>query len=145
MRADLQRPGVIAALQEAAQRKGMKDVAAEMDMAPSSLYACLNPYGDRSSSKCGLELAIAIMQYTGDKSALAIMAGELGCSIVDRREPDKPTTAEEGLQDVSAVSRFEQAVQEHASLAEVNRLAMEAYSEIGQTLALYAQQQQVRK
>ena len=140
MRADLQRPDVIAALQAAAQKVGMKQVAAEMDMAPSSLYSCLNPYGDRSSSKCGLELAIAIMRYTGDKSALAIMAGELGCNIVEHREPDKRTTAEEGLEDVSAISRFEQAVQEKASLAEVQRLAMEAYSEIGQTLALYARQ-----
>ena len=140
MRDDLQRPDVIAALQSAAQKVGMKQVAAEMDMAPSSLYSCLNPYGDRASSKCGLELAIALMKYTGDKSALAIMAGELGCNIVEHREPDKHTTAEEGLEDVSAISRFEQAVQEHASLAEVQRLAMEAYSEIGQTLALYARQ-----
>ena len=145
MRADLQKPALIEAIQRAAQRKGIKDVAGELDLAPSSLYAMLNPYGDRTVCKLGIENALAIMQYTGDKSPLAIMAGELGCSIVERREPDKPTTAEEGLQDVSAVSRFEQAVQEHASLAEVNRLAMEAYSEIGQTVALYAQQQQVRQ
>jgi len=142
MRPDLLRPDIIAALQTAAQRKGVKDVAAEMDMAPSSLYAACNPYGDRSVSKMGLELALAIMRYTGDKTPLALMAGELGCSLVDRREPDKPTTAEEGLQDVSALSRLEMAVQENASFSEVHRLAMEAHSEIEQTLLLYFRKKQ---
>lgn len=137
MRDDLQKPSVIAALQAAAQRRGMKEVAAEMDMAPSSLYSALNPYGDRSSSKCGLELALAIMRYTGDKTALALMAGELDCSLIERREPDKPTTAEEGLQDVSAVSRMEMAIQNKESFDVVHRLAMDAHSEIEQTLSLY--------
>lgn len=137
MRDDLQRPDVIAALQSAAQKKGIKDVAAEMDMAPSSLYSALNPYGDRSSSKCGLELAIAIMRYTGDKSALAIMAGELGCSVIERREPDKPTVAEESVQDFAAVSALAQAMQEKRSAAVIHRLAMEAHSELEQTVSRY--------
>jgi hypothetical protein len=137
MRDDLQRPEVIAALQSAAQKKGIKDVAAEMDMAPSSLYSCLNPYGDRSSSKCGLELAIALMKYTGDKSALAIMAGELGCSVIERKEPDKPTVAEESVQDFAAVSALAQAMQEKRSAAVIHRLAMEAHSELEQTVSRY--------
>ena len=137
MRADLQRPRLIEALQRAAQRKGIKDVAAELDMAPSSLYASLNPYGDRATMKMGLEAALAIMQYTGDKTALSIMAGELGCGLVERREPDKGTVAEESLQDFDAVNRLAQALQEKASPAEVHRLAMEAHSELEQTVALY--------
>lgn len=137
MRCDLQRPAVIAALQTAAQRKGIKDVAAEMDMAPSSLYAALNPYGDRSVSKCGLELALAIMVYTGDRTALSVMAGELGCSLVERREPDKATVAEESLEDFSAVTRLAMAMQGKASPAEIHRLAMDAHSEIEQTVNLY--------
>ena len=137
MRDDLQRPAIIAALQAAAQKKGMKDVAAEMDMAPSSLYSCLNPYGDRSSSKCGLELAIAIMRYTGDKSALAIMAGELGCSIVERREPDKPTIAEEAMQDHAAVTELYKAMAQNRGAAVVHRLAMDAHSELEQTVSRY--------
>lgn len=137
MRDDLQRPEVISALQAAAQKKGIKIVAAEMDLAPSSLYSCLNPYGDRSSSKCGLELALAIMAFTGDKTPLAIMAGELGCSIIERREPDKPTVAEESIQDFSAVARLSQALQENCSAAEAHRLAMDAHSEIEQTMTRY--------
>ncbi len=137
MRNELLRPDVIAALQSAAQKKGIKEVAAEMDMAPSSLYNALNPYGDRSSSKCGLELAIAIMRYTGDKSALAIMAGELGCSVIERREPDKPTVAEESVQDFVAVSALAQAMQEKRSAGTIHQLAMSAHSEIEQTVSRY--------
>ncbi len=137
MRPDLLRPDVIQALQSAAQAKGMKVVAAEMDMAPSSLYAALNPYGDRSVSKCGLELALGIMAYTGDKTALAIMAGELGCTLAERREPDKPTVAQESLQDFAAVNRLAQAMEQGASEAEVHRLLAEAQTELGQTVSLY--------
>ena len=137
MRDDLQRPDVIQALQSAAQKVGMKVLAAEMDMAPSSLYACLNPYGDRSVSKCGLELAIAIMRYTGDKSALAIIADELGCSIIERRAPDKKTVADESLQDYAAVCALSQAIQQKKSLAEVNKLEMAAHSELTQTVSRY--------
>ena len=89
----------------------------------------------------GIENALAIMQYTGDKTALAIMAGELGCSVVERREPDRGTVAEESIDDFSAVSRLAQAMQEHASAAEVHRLAMEAHSELEQTVGLYLRQQ----
>lgn len=141
MRADLQRPKLIEALQRAAQKKGMKDVAGELDLSPSTLYAMLNPYGDRSVSKMGIENALAIMEYTGDKTALSIMAGELGCSLVERRNPDRDTVAEESVDDFEAVSRLASALQEHASAAEVHRLAMEAHSELEQTVALYLGQQ----
>ena len=137
MRDDLQRPDVIAALQSAAQKRGMKIVAAEMDMAPSSLYSALNPYGDRSSSKCGLELAIAIMRFTGDKSALAIMAGELGCSVIEHGEPDKSTVAEESLQDFAAVNELAMAMQRGQRGGVIHQLAMRAHSEIDQTVSLY--------
>ena len=145
MRNGLLRPEVIAALQTAAQKRGMKDVAAEMDLAPSSLYAALNPYGDRSVSKCGLELAMAIMEYTGDRTALSVMAGELGCSLVERREPDKPTVAQESLQDFAAINRLAQALEHEASEAEVYRLLTEAQSELGQTVQLYLQKRQKKE
>ena len=137
MRADLLAPEVIAALQEAAQRKGMKDVAAEMDMAPSSLYAACNPYGDRSISKMGIELAIAIMRYTGDKKALAIMADALGCSILERGKPDKKTVAEESLQDFAAVNELAIAMQKGQRGGVIHQLAMKAHSEIDQSVTLY--------
>lgn len=137
MRDDLQRPAIIAALQEAAQRRGMKDVAAEMDLAPSSLYAACNPYGDRAVRTMPLELALGIMKYTGDKTALALLAGELGCSVVERSAPDKPTVAEESLQDFSAVSALSQAMQEKMPSVVVNRLAMAAVRELGQSVSLY--------
>ena len=137
MRADLQKPDVIAALQAAAQKKGMKDVASEMDMSPSSLYAACNPYGDRSISKMGIELAIALMKYTGDKTALSIMAGELGCSVIERRDPDKQTVAEESVEDFAAVSALAKAMQEHRNAAVIHRLAMDAHSELEQTVSRY--------
>ena len=137
MRVDLQTPDVIAALQAAAQRKGMKDVASEMDMSPSSLYAACNPYGDRSVSKMGIELAIAIMRYTGDKTALAIMAGELGCSIVEHGKPDKQTVAEESLEDFAAVNELAMAMQRGQRGGTIHQLAMKAHSEIDQSVSLY--------
>jgi hypothetical protein len=84
-----------------------------------------------------LELAIAIMRYTSDKTALAVMAGELGCSIVERREPDKPTVAEESVQDFAAVSELAQAMQQKRGAAVIHRLAMEAHSELEQTVSRY--------
>ncbi len=137
MRPELQCPQVIEAIQRAAQKRGIKEIAAEMDLAPSSLYSMLNPWGDRASSKLGLEAAIWLMRYTGDKSALALIAGELGCSVIERREPDKPTVAEESVQDFAAVSALSQAMQSGRGAAEIHRLAMEAHSEIEQTVALY--------
>ena len=137
MRDDFTRPTVIAALQGAVQKHGIKDVAAEMGMAPKTLYHVLNPWGERSEHQMGLELALAIMRYTGDKSALAIMAGELGCSLVERREPDKQTVAEESLQDFHAVNELAQAMQRHKGAATIHTLAMEAHSEIEQTVKLY--------
>ena len=77
------------------------------------------------------------MAYTGDKTALAIMAGELGCTVTERREPDKPTVAQESLQDFAAVNRLAQAMEQGASEAEVHRLLAEAQTELGQTVSLY--------
>ena len=137
MRPEFLRPDVIAALQEAAQRYGMKLLAADMDMAPSSLYAACNPYGDRAVSKMGLELALAIMRFTGDKTALAIMAGELGCSVTDHKMPDKVTPAEESLQDFNAVNELALAIQQQRPRSTIHQLAMRAHSEIDQTVSLY--------
>lgn len=137
MRTDLQCPAVIEAIQRAAQKRGIKEVAAEMDLSPSSLYAMLNPWGDRASSKLGLEAAIFLMRYTGDKTPLALIAGELGCSVIERKAPDKPTVAEESVQDFAAVSALAEAMQRHYGAAVIHRLAMDAHSEIEQTVALY--------
>ena len=137
MRPDFLRPAVIAALQEAAQKAGMKALAADLDMAPSSLYAACNPYGDRATAKMGLELAMAIMALTGDRRALAIMAGDLGCSVTERGIPDKRTTAEESLQDFNAVNELALAIQQQRSRSYVHQLAMKAHSEIDQTVSRY--------
>ena len=139
MKADLQRPNVIEALQKAAQRHGMKDIAAEMDMTLTNLYAVLNPYGDRNVAKMGLELALGIMRYTGDKTALALMARELGCSLIEMREPDQPTLAEEILQDYHALCSLAQAMRDKQGPKLIHELTYEVHSEIEQTVGKYLQ------
>ena len=69
---------IIEAVQKAARLYpgGIRGMASEMDMAPSSLGNILNPYADRSVVKLGLEQALFIMKTSEDISALRIMASE---------------------------------------------------------------------
>ena len=88
----LQHPALIEALQKAAQEYGVSRLAAEMDKRPSTLYNALNPWGDRSTIKLGLEDALFIMVQTGDMTALQIMAREMGCVLVEMKaEPNRDT------------------------------------------------------
>jgi hypothetical protein len=145
MRSDLLRPKIIEALQRAVQRKGINEVALELELGRSSLYNSLNPYGDRSVSQMGLERAIAIMRFTGDKTALALIAGELGCDIIERREPNKPTVPQETLQDFNALNALSQAMERDAGAEEVHRLTMGVHSEIEQTVSLYLRNREERR
>ena len=64
---------VIEAVQTAVKKYpgGVRAMAAEMDMAPSSLGNVLNPYADRTSVKLGLEQAAFIMHQTGGSRIFA--------------------------------------------------------------------------
>ena len=67
-------------LQQAASRHGVKELACELNKAPSSLYAELNPYD--TQGKLGLCDAAGIMSLTGDHTALEMLAGMLGYRLV---------------------------------------------------------------
>ena len=89
---------VIEAVQTAVKKYpgGVRAMAAEMDMAPSSLGNVLNPYADRTSVKLGLEQAAFIMHQTGDVSALQLLAADLGFSLLPMcAEPDKGVEGEQ--------------------------------------------------
>ena len=131
----LQHPALIEALQKAAQAYGVSRLAAEMDKRPSTLYNALNPWGDRSTIKLGLEDALYIMVQTGDKTALQIMAREMGCVCVDiNAEPDQATLEGEIVDDFQAVSALATAMRSGASVREVEAAAGAAHREIEETV-----------
>ena len=91
---------VIEAVQTAVKKYpgGVRAMAAEMDMAPSSLGNVLNPYADRTSVKLGLEQAAFIMHQTGDVSALQLLAADLGFSLLPMcAEPDRAWKANSSM------------------------------------------------
>ena len=138
-------PVLIEAVQKAAQEYGISKLAAEMDMRPSSLYNALNPWGDRSVAKLGLETALYIIRKTGDVTPLDIMARECDCVCIDIAAcPDHNTLAEESVDDFNAVSALSKAMQAGASENEVQRLAAAAHREIEETLALFLRQKRTR-
>ena len=100
----LQNPSVIEAVQQAAQAYGIRRVAAALDKAPSTIYSKLNPWGDRQKAKLGLEDAAAIAELTGDVTAFALIASELGYRLVPKTSaPDKDTVAEELVDDLQGL------------------------------------------
>jgi len=131
-------PVLIEAVQKAAQEYGIGKLAAEMDMRPSSLYNALNPWGDRSVAKLGLEAALYIIRQTGDVTPLDIMARECDCLCIDIAAcPDHNTLAEESVDDFNAVSALSKAMLDGESENEIQRLAAAAHREIEETVALY--------
>ena len=100
---------VIEAVQTAVKKYpgGVRAMAAEMDMAPSSLGNVLNPYADRTSVKLGLE-------QTGDVSALQLLAADLGFSLLPMcAEPDKGVEGEQ-LDDVERLADLQRAIRRNA-------------------------------
>jgi hypothetical protein len=74
--ARLQTPEIIEAIQAAVHKYGVKELASKMDMAPSTLYQKVNPWGERSISKIGLEEFLEIISITGDRVALDLINKE---------------------------------------------------------------------
>ena len=134
----LQNPSVIEAVQQAAQAYGIRRVAAALDKAPSTIYSELNPWGDRQKFKLGLEDAAAIAELTGDVTAFALIASELGYRLVPKTSaPDKETVAEELVQDMQEMGRWAGICADPtASKAEVERAAAALVNEIGETKEL---------
>lgn len=107
---------VIEAVQTAVKKYpgGVRAMAAEMDMAPSSLGNAINPYADRTSVKLGLEQAAFIMHQTGDVSALQLLAAEFGYTLLPMHaEPDKDVQGEQ-LDDVQRLAEFQHALNSDA-------------------------------
>ena len=107
---------IIEAVQKAARLYpgGIRGMASEMDMAPSSLGNILNPYADRTSVKLGLEQAAFIMHQTGDVSALQLLAADLGFSLLPMcAEPDKGVEGEQ-LDDVERLADLQRAIRRNA-------------------------------
>lgn len=107
---------VIEAVQTAVKKYpgGVRAMAAEMDMAPSSLGNVLNPYADRASVKLGLEQAAFVMRRTGDVSALQLLAAELGYTLLPMHaEPDKDVDGEQ-LDDVERLAELQKAIRRDA-------------------------------
>lgn len=102
---------VIEAFQRAAQDYGIKKLAGEMDKAPSTLYAELNPWGDRSKSKLGLEDAMRIAMLTGDIRGFELALDALGYAVQPKTAvPNRETAVEELAEDTIDFGRFAWAV-----------------------------------
>lgn len=82
------------ALQNMALSYGAKKIASELDLAPSSLYAMLNPYSDEKA--ISFERAMYIMGKCNNYEPVSIMLAEKGlCLTSMAAEPDKKTVAKE--------------------------------------------------
>lgn len=137
MNSILLRPDIIKAIQQAAQSYGIERLAAEMDMRPSSLYNCLNPWGDRSVSKLGLEAALHVMKTTQDRTALAMIARELDCMLIPLSTSDKDTVEGEIVDTFSAVAKLAEAIRNGADITEVTRCTNLAHHEVEQIFDHY--------
>lgn len=96
-----------AVVQRAAQVSKMttKQLAAELDKAPSTLYQQLNPYD--TNGRLGLEEAHDIMLMVGDMSLVRAMAVDFGCRVeLMDAEPDGADMTQDKLQAFQAVGRF---------------------------------------
>lgn len=103
----IQNEAIIEAFQRAAQAFGIKELAAALDKAPSTLYAELNPWGDRSKSKLGLEDAIVHSELTGDTAGWKLAADRLGCSWTSKDvNPNRETPIEELAECTAAFGVF---------------------------------------
>ena len=138
---EVQHPSIIEKTQQAAQSYGIKALAAELNRAPSTVYSELNPWGDRTKAKLGVEDWISIMQATGDFSAFVEAGIKLGLSVlVENPIPDKPTSREEGADDLRAVYEMQDAMAKNMPPSCVQVLACRACDEIQQTAIKYAEE-----
>lgn len=132
-----QKPSVIEKVQIAAQRYGIKQLAGEMNKAPSTLYSELNPWGDRSKAKLGFEDALEIMRRTGDYSAMVEACAEAGLIVVMHMPvADKDTVEKEKVDDIKSLAAFHGAIANGESGGTIHTLAGRTCDEIMQTAQL---------
>lgn len=124
----------VEAVYEAVRRSNVsvKQLAAELDKKPSTLYDELNPMPapDRTA-KLGLEDAIRICELINDHSPLAQIATHFGYSLIETgREPDAQDMREEVLQGYQATHELLRAVDENRPCSELVPLCNQAQQEL---------------
>lgn len=103
-------------LQTVAQGIGVPELAADFDIAASSLYAMLNPYGEKNIR---LVRALHIMARAGDFSPLDLYLNRHGFKIVkSEADPDGEDLRHESLQALGAASDFIQGANDPSMLYE---------------------------
>lgn len=135
---EIRNPAIIEAIQQAAQRRGIKAVAAHLDKRPSTLYGELSPWPEPGKAKLGLDDALEIMRLTGDHSGLVLMAQALGYRLISLSvTPDHDDVRDEMLDDASKVGLFHTLVREKAPVPVVVKAHQDAHRELDETLAVF--------
>lgn len=135
---ELQNPAVIEAIGAAVRTYGLKEVARRLRKSPGQLYAELSEFGDQRKAKLSVDDALEASRLTGDVTWLAILAGELGYSLVaNHAAPDKPTVAEECNDDLMKLAEFTRvATDDQSTIREVQAASLAARRDISQTETL---------
>lgn len=104
----------------------VEEIAAHLDLRPSTLYAKLNPYPNPDHRHIlGLEEAIAICRFVGDGSLAEHVA-----SMFDVAVPDGQNMDEECLQGFQALSGLVAGIKARAPYTELIRLFAAACKEL---------------
>jgi DNA-binding transcriptional ArsR family regulator len=104
----------------------VEEIAAHLDLRPSTLYAKLNPYPNPDHRHIlGLEEAIAICRFVGDGSLAEHVA-----SMFDVAVPDGQSMDEECLQGFQALSALVGGIKARAPYTELIRLFASACKEL---------------
>lgn len=124
---------VFEALQKTALDANVKELAADFDMAPSSVYAFLNPYGEKNIS---FARALHIMQREHDFSALDVFLEPIGLRITRKNaKPDGMDMNHECVQAYEASSMFLTRASQGAHYTELIPLLEQAVKELDDVLA----------
>ncbi len=110
----------VGAIQQAVFNSGMsmEQIAAKMDKKPSTLYNELNPWpNENSTHKLGLEDFVKILEIIGDYSPLTTICNHFNLNSEPRTAtPDKPCVDKEMLDDIPALSDYQEAMKNRESV-----------------------------
>lgn len=124
---------VLESLQETALDAGVKELAAEFDIAASNLYTQLNPYGEKNIP---FVRALHIMAREGDFSTLDAYLEPFGLRIVRKNpRPDGQDMNHECLQAYEASGRFLTRASQGAHYTELLPLLEVSVKELDDVLA----------
>ena len=135
----VQNPAIIEAFQKPAHAYGVPKLAEALDMAPSSVYSILNPWGNREKHKLGIEEAIVMTERHGSMRGWKAIAAYFNCELVPLcASPNKDTVFEELAEDLVCAGRFAEVCSSPlSSMQEVTEAAENLIDEIHQTVELF--------